>query len=93
MPTYEYECKKCGKRFERYQPITAKPLKKCPDCGGRVRRIISAGGGIIFKGSGFYETDYKRKGAPSAKSATDVKDSSKEGDSGKKNTENAGKES
>lgn len=93
MPTYEYECKKCGKRFERYQSITAKPLKKCPDCGGRVRRIISAGGGVIFKGSGFYETDYKRKGAPPAKSATDAKGSSEEGDSGEKNTENAGKDS
>ena len=64
MPTYEYECKKCGKRFERFQQISAKPLSKCPDCKGKVRRLISGGGGIIFKGSGFYETDYKRKKKP-----------------------------
>lgn len=67
MPTYEYICEKCGGCFERYQQITARPLRKCPSCGGRVRRKISAGGGVIFKGSGFYETDYKRKGHPPAK--------------------------
>ncbi|MDD5085772.1 MAG: zinc ribbon domain-containing protein [Candidatus Omnitrophica bacterium] len=61
MPTYEYECKKCKKTFEKFQAITALPLKECPVCGGKVRRLIGRGGGIIFKGSGFYETDYKRK--------------------------------
>ena len=59
MPTYEYECHKCGRRFERFQSISAQPLKKCPRCGGKVRRLISAGAGIIFKGSGFYATDYR----------------------------------
>lgn len=58
MPTYEYECRKCG-RFERFQQITAKPLKACPDCGGAVKRLIGAGAGIIFKGHGFYATDYR----------------------------------
>ena len=61
MPTYEYECTACSHQFESFQAITAKPLKKCPECGGAVKRLIGRGAGIIFKGSGFYETDYKRK--------------------------------
>ena len=61
MPTYVYECKACGLEFERVQPITASPLKNCPSCNGAVKRLISAGGGIIFKGSGFYATDYRSK--------------------------------
>ena len=63
MPTYEYECKSCGHRFEASQPITAKPIEKCPQCKKSVQRLISSGSGIIFKGSGFYATDY-RKGSP-----------------------------
>ena len=59
MPTYEYECARCKKVFEQFQKITDPPLKKCPHCGSTVKRLISAGGGIIFKGSGFYETDYR----------------------------------
>jgi len=58
MPTYEYECKKCG-IFEKFQSITAEPIKKCPKCGGPVKRLISAGAGVIFKGAGFYATDYR----------------------------------
>ena len=61
MPTYEYECTKCGHNFEAFQKITAQPLDKCPKCGDRVKRLISGGAGIIFKGSGFYATDYRRK--------------------------------
>jgi len=57
MPTYEYECTKSGKRFERMQSMSDEPLKKCPDCGGPVRRVIAAGAGVIFKGKGFYATD------------------------------------
>ena len=60
MPTYEYECDKCGKHFEKFQNMSDEPLKRCPECGGSVRRLIGTGAGIIFKGSGFYETDYKR---------------------------------
>ncbi len=60
MPTYDYECEKCGLSFERFQLMSAKPLRKCPECGGKVKRLIGTGAGIIFKGSGFYETDYKR---------------------------------
>ena len=61
MPTYEYECKKCGNLFEEFQSMTAEPLKKCPKCKGKVQRLISGGAGFIFKGSGFYQTDYKNK--------------------------------
>ncbi|UCD55337.1 MAG: zinc ribbon domain-containing protein [Candidatus Omnitrophota bacterium] len=64
MPTYEYECLKCKERFELFQSITAKPVKACPKCRGRVRRLISAGSGIIFKGSGFYATDYRKGKKP-----------------------------
>lgn len=61
MPTYEYKCLKCGHAFDAFQQITAKPLKACPECKGKVKRLISAGSGVIFKGSGFYATDYKKK--------------------------------
>ncbi len=63
MPTYDYECRDCPHTFEKLQAITARPLRKCPECGGKVRRLIGTGAGVIFKGSGFYETDYKRKGS------------------------------
>jgi putative FmdB family regulatory protein len=59
MPTYEYECAKCGHVFERFQRISEKPLKRCPQCRGKVSRRIGAGAGILFKGSGFYTTDYR----------------------------------
>ena len=60
MPTYEYKCKKCGHTFDKFQSIMAGPIKKCPECGkNAVERLISAGGGLIFKGSGFYITDYR----------------------------------
>ena len=59
MPTYEYECRKCGHEFESFQRITDEPLKRCPKCRGAVRRKISRGSGILFKGSGFYSTDYR----------------------------------
>lgn len=61
MPTYEYLCENCGYQFEEFQKITDPPLSKCPKCGGKVRRLISGGAGLIFKGSGFYITDYKKK--------------------------------
>lgn len=60
MPTYEYLCDACEHEFEQFQPITARPLRKCPACGERkLRRLIGAGGGVIFKGDGFYQTDYR----------------------------------
>lgn len=64
MPTYEYECTHCGHTFEALQKMTDKPLSACPKCGKKVRRLISSGMGIIFKGSGFYATDYRKKEAP-----------------------------
>src|SRR5437899_3812411 len=60
MPTYEYKCDACGHAFERFQSITADPIKRCPECGkAKVRRLIGTGAGMIFKGSGFYVTDYR----------------------------------
>jgi len=68
MPTYEYECEACGHKFEKMQKFSDKPLATCPECRKRrLRRLIGTGGGIIFKGSGFYETDYKRKGKATPK--------------------------
>ena len=60
MPTYEYECAGCGNNFDLFQKINDIAIDKCPKCGGKVRRLIGAGGGIIFKGSGFYATDYRK---------------------------------
>jgi putative FmdB family regulatory protein len=61
MPTYDYLCDKCGRKFEIWQKITDKPLEVCPGkgCGGRISRDIGGGGGFILKGSGFYATDYR----------------------------------
>lgn len=61
MPTYDYECQKCGHTFEYFKSMSEPDLKKCPECKGKLKRLIGTGAGIIFKGSGFYETDYKRK--------------------------------
>jgi putative FmdB family regulatory protein len=61
MPTYEYECDHCGYKFEAFQKITEKPLDNCPKCNNTLRRLIGSGSGIIFKGSGFYATDYRKK--------------------------------
>lgn len=60
MPTYEYECTKCGHVFEEFQSIQAPPRKRCPQCRGKVERLISGGAGILFRGSGFYVTDSRR---------------------------------
>src|SRR5437868_7979391 len=63
MPTYEYKCFACGHTFERFQSITAEPIKRCPECGkAKVRRLMGTGAGLIFKGSGFYTTDYRSEG-------------------------------
>lgn len=62
MPTYEYECQKCHHRFELFQSIKDAPKKICPKCRGRVKRLMGTGAGLIFKGSGFYSTDYRKPG-------------------------------
>jgi len=59
MPTYDYQCLSCRHRFERFQPMSARPVRFCPCCGKRIRRLPSAGAGLIFKGSGFYITDHR----------------------------------
>lgn len=60
MPTYEYQCQHCGYEFEQFQNITSRPLRKCPKCGRNgLKRLIGLGAGVIFKGSGFYQTDYR----------------------------------
>lgn len=66
MPTYAYRCPSCGHEYERFQKITDKTLAKCPECGTRGERQISGGAGLVFKGSGFYITDYKRAGEQGA---------------------------
>lgn len=66
MPIYDYKCKECGYIFETFQKMSEKPLKFCPKCSGGVKRLISAAG-IIFKGSGFHITDYKKDAGPQSK--------------------------
>ena len=77
MPTYEYECLDCKHSFEEFQSMSAEPLKTCPECTGKVQRLIGTGAGILFKGSGFYQTDYRsdsyRKGADAEKTVPEEK--------------------
>ena len=86
MPTYEYKCLKCNYLFEQFQKITDDPVTECPNCKGKVKRLISGGAGPIFKGSGFYQTDYKNTSKrPSTKETESPKIETKKTDStGKK---------
>lgn len=88
MPLYEYQCDKCGHRFEKIQKFSDKPVKKCPECGGAVRQVISAPA-VQFKGSGWYVTDYAKKsgGSGSSSDNSNNKDSKKEE---KSKSENSG---
>lgn len=62
MPTYDYKCENCGHKLELFESITKEPTRKCPNCGRlKLQRLIGVGGGIIFKGPGFYQTDYRSK--------------------------------
>jgi len=61
VPTYDYECEKCGNLFEVFQKMSDNPVEDCPKCKAKAQRLLGAGSGIIFKGTGFYETDYKKK--------------------------------
>lgn len=78
MPTYDYKCLKCDKRFEFFQSMNDEVLKNCPDCNGEVKRLIGTGAGAIFKGTGFYHTDYKNASKPvDTKSAEKTKPAEK----------------
>jgi putative FmdB family regulatory protein len=93
MPTYDYKCANCEHQWEEFQSITAKPLRKCPECGKlKAKRMIGPGAGIIFKGSGFYETDY-RSSSYSKDAAADKKasESSSKSDSGSKSSDKSSK--
>ncbi len=89
MPTYDYQCEACDHAFEEYQSIKAKPIRKCPSCGERkLVRLIGTGGGVIFKGAGFYQTDYRsaeyKKSAEADKKTSEKskpKDKSSKGES------------
>jgi putative FmdB family regulatory protein len=71
MPTYDYACKECGHRFEAFQSMKDEPLKTCPACSAdALQRLIGAGAGLVFKGSGFYLTDYKKSSSTPASSAS-----------------------
>ena len=94
MPTYEYQCAACGHAFEEFQSITAKPLRLCPKCGRRkLKRLIGSGAGVIFKGSGFYQTDYRsesyRKDAEKENSPSQEKSKASKKGSQKSPTEGA----
>tara|TARA_Y100000588_G_scaffold204044_1_gene217858 strand:- start:9 stop:344 length:336 start_codon:yes stop_codon:yes gene_type:complete len=78
MPTYDYVCRACGHEFEKFQSMMDDPIKKCPECRKQqVRRKIGVGAGLIFKGSGFYETDYKRKGGEKKEGSSEEKSGGK----------------
>lgn len=70
MPTYDYQCINCGDKFEHFQTMTEQPLQICKKCGGQLKRLIGTGLGPIFKGSGFYQTDYKSASSTSTKGET-----------------------
>jgi len=75
MPFYEYQCSNCGNQLEELQKMSDPPLTKCPKCGKEtLKRLIGTGGGIIFKGSGFYLTDYKKKSKPTGENISSSSD-------------------
>jgi putative FmdB family regulatory protein len=73
MPTYDYYCTECGFEFEEFQSIASDPIEECPKCGKLVKRKITGGSGLIFKGSGFYITDYKNKNSGGSSSSSGSK--------------------
>ena len=96
MPTYDYSCDACNHEFEVFESITAEPQKKCPKCKkNKLRRLFGAGGGLIFKGSGFYQTDYRpdsyKKAAEADKPKSESSDSSKDTTSTKTESKSAPK--
>lgn len=86
MPTYDYDCADCGHEFEQFQSMSSAALEICPKCGGKVKRRIHGGAGLIFKGSGFYLTDYKKSATGPTSPGKSPADSAKkaDGDTAKK---------
>jgi putative FmdB family regulatory protein len=94
MPTYRYECTKCGKVHEIFQSINAGRSRKCPDCGGKLERLIGRGGGVLLKGSGFYTTEYRSDSYKKAeKKERDAAKSGSDAGSGGAKKESGGKPS
>ena len=89
MPTYEYKCLDCEVGFDRFQSITEDPIRECPECGGKTKRLISGGAGFIFKGTGFYITDYRSEGYKEA--AKKDKESSSNGSKSSKDKDSKDK--
>ena len=85
MPTYEYRCTECGHRFEVFQMISDPPVEQCPVCSARVEKLISAGAGLLFKGNGFYITDYR---SSEYKKTAENESKTSSGDSSKKDASN-----
>lgn len=95
MPTYDYVCGNCDHKWELFQSITAKPIRKCPECGRlKAKRVIGPGAGIIFKGSGFYQTDYRsssyKKAAAADKKSQESAKSNGSGDASKSSKSDSG---
>ena len=95
MPTYDYQCSNCGNSFEEFQSITAPSLRKCRECGkNTLKRLIGCGAGVIFKGSGFYETDYRSESYKAgAKAEKDGASPKKDSDTGTSKTADTAKSS
>jgi putative FmdB family regulatory protein len=96
MPTYDYRCDSCGHELEIFQSMTSSPKRKCPECGTlKLKRVIGAGAGIIFKGSGFYETDYRsdsyKKGEEKEKKSREESKSDTKGKDSKSDNKSKGK--
>jgi putative FmdB family regulatory protein len=87
MPTYEYACTQCGHKFEEFQSIQAEPIRECPECAGQVERLINGGAGLIFKGSGFYLTDYKKTKTSGSDNGGSTKTDTKKESAGEKPAE------
>jgi len=88
MPTYDYQCNQCGHNFEYFQSMSENPIKECPECNGAVRRLVGGGTGLIFKGSGFYLTDYVKNKKSKSDSPIKSKNGSKKTKSDGKKTSN-----
>lgn len=90
MPTYDYECDACGHKLEIFQSITAEPLNKCPECGKKkLRRLLGMGAALMFKGSGFYTTDYRSEGYKKRAEADKKSSEGGSGDSKEKSSDSS----